>query len=57
MGIQNSTDPVTADICWKLPQLVVIFSIHNNSFEIPLLLFASQELTFTEILCSTWATS
>lgn len=50
MRIQNSTDPVTADICWKLPPLVVVFLICNNSFEIPLLLFAPQELTFTEIL-------
>lgn len=50
MRIQNSTDPVAADVCWKLPQLVVISPIHENSFEIPLLLFAPQELTFTEIV-------
>lgn len=57
MRIQSSTDPVTADICWKFPELVVIFPIHSNNFEIPLLLFAPRELTFTEILCSTWAMS
>lgn len=50
MRIQNSTDPVTADICWKIPQLLVIFPICENSFEIPLLLFAPQKLTFTEIV-------
>lgn len=48
MRIQNSADSVIADVCWKLPQLVVIFPIQINSFEIPL-------LTFTEILCSAQA--
>lgn len=57
MRIQNSTGPVTADICWKLPQLVVILPIHNNSFEIPLLLFAPQLSWLLLKFCVLWATS
>lgn len=33
----------------------MIFPIHNNYFEIPLLLFAPQGLTFIRILCSIWS--